>query len=76
MSEEPQEMAIYEQGITRLEIMATPFTNRFFTPDDGLAKWFMDSLDQRWVKFRVTEAGSTDEHVVPASRVVEVRYRK
>lgn len=69
---------IVETGITLLEISKSAAFNRTFVPAGGEAKWFKDELGQLWVKFSTTKAGDQPplQHVVPASRVVEVQYQK
>lgn len=67
---------IIEQGISAIEYRTAANFNRVHRPADGVAKWFKDGLDQIWVKFTTKEMGVTTDHVVLASRVVEVRYDK
>jgi hypothetical protein len=70
--------AIEEEGISRIEVEVSSTYNRAFIPLDGRAKWFRDELNQLWVKF-ITVSNADQElvqHVIPASRVVEVLYPK
>jgi len=68
---------IVETGITLLTI-EFGHAQRTFVPAGAEAKWFKDDLDQLWVKFSTTKSGDRPplQHVIPASRVVEVQYQK
>jgi hypothetical protein len=67
---------IIENGISAIEYNILPTQNRVHAPKDGVAKWFIDELEQSWVKFTTEESGAITQHVIPADRVVEVRYAK
>lgn len=69
---------IVEQGVWDIEIAASSVFNRTFRPAGQRVKWFRDELGQLWTKFSVAPEGKTTvhEHVVPASKVAQVRYRK
>ena len=74
----PQE--IVEEGITEIEYAASSQYNRSLKPNDGKVKWFKDELGQMWFKLYVDHFNSdnrvyrTDCMVLPASRLVFVRY--
>lgn len=49
-----------------------------FYPVGGIARWFRDSLSQRWVRFYVATidgGGDVCSLVFPAGNVVQVRYK-
>lgn len=63
---------IIEEGIKHIAVAYTDELNQLFDIKDGWAKWFVDELGQRWVKFN----NLNDAHyVIPADRVREVAYQ-
>lgn len=66
---------IVEEGISEIELAASQTWNRSFKPENGKVKWFRDELGQLWVKFRDDKVSGL-ERVWPASRVVQVVYKK
>lgn len=55
------------------------FRSGFVKPAGQRAKWFQDELGQIWCKFETSPENDTSnvtQHVIPASRVVEVMYKK
>jgi len=67
---------IIEEGVSAIEYQILPTELRVHTPYNGLCKWFMDELEQCWVKFTTEDSGAVTQHVIPAESVVEVRYDK
>jgi hypothetical protein len=60
---------ILETNIKRIELD----NHVEYEPIDGSAKWFVDELDQLWVKFRADEDG-VRTIVIAARTVVAVVY--
>jgi hypothetical protein len=69
-----EQASIVEEHIAEIELAATDAETRRYEPQGGRAKWFVDELGQRWVKF--VPVGQELEEVWPAERVVRVAIRK
>jgi hypothetical protein len=70
---------VVENGITRITVARSDVFNRDFVPAGQEVKWFEDELGQLWVKFDLAPASYQQNVVtlvIPASRVVEVQYKK
>jgi hypothetical protein len=70
---------VVENGITRITVARSGAFNRDFTPAGQEVKWFEDELGQLWVKFDLAPESHQQNVVtlvIPASRVVEVQFRK
>jgi hypothetical protein len=67
---------LIETGVSAIEYRVLPKVLRNFEPFNGTVKWFRDELDQLWTKFSTEDDGVITDHVIPATSVAEVRYRK
>ena len=69
-------MEIVEEGISLIAVAISDVFCRRDKPLNGWAKWFRDELGQLWVKYSTAQGEAVYQHVIPASRVREVQYRK
>ena len=69
-----EQPSIVEENIAEIELAAAGTETRSYVPRGGRAKWFVDELGQRWVKF--VPVDQELEEIWPAERVVRVAVRK
>jgi hypothetical protein len=70
---------IIEHDVHKVVVQADYYArNKQYKPVNGWVKWFVDDIGQTWCKFStsITNKPEIMQHVIPASRVVEVQYLK